>query len=88
MAAGPTTMQDQGATRILPEDHARRNAALVWLLVALIVVGGGLLRWRDLVDRPLWIDEAAFWLSSRASLIDKLAWRHHYEHPPLAYMVE
>jgi 4-amino-4-deoxy-L-arabinose transferase-like glycosyltransferase len=88
MVAGPVTIQEPSATGILPEHRSRRNVALTWLLVALLVLGGGLLRWRDLVDRPLWIDEAAFWLSSNASLADKLAWRHHYEHPPLAYMVE
>ena len=88
MAAGRVTAQDPTATGILPEDRTRRNTALVWLIVALLMLGGGGLRWRGLVERPLWIDEASFWKSSRTSLADKLAWRHHYEHPPLAYMIE
>jgi hypothetical protein len=89
MAAGSaTTLQDPTATGIVPEPRSRRNPAWVWLLVALLMLGGGWLRWRGLVERPLWIDEASLWKSSRTSLVDKLAWRHHYEHPPLAYMIE
>src|SRR5436190_7758231 len=88
MAAGRAMTQSPTAGGILPEDRTHRNAALTWLLVALLMVGGAWLRWQGLVERPLWIDEAAFWLSSRASLLAKLAWQHHYEHQPLAYMIE
>jgi hypothetical protein len=80
--------QERAASGILAEDRTRRNAPWAWLLVGLMIAGGVLLRWPGMVERPLWIDEAAFWLSSRAPLLAKLTWTHHYEHPPLAYMIE
>src|SRR5262252_8040401 len=88
MAAGPATLEERAVPGIVPEPRTRRNAAWVWLLVALLMLGGGWLRWRDLVERPFWIDEASFWRSSNTSLVEKLTWHHHYEHPPLAYMIE
>lgn len=73
---------------IVPEPHARRNAAWIAAALLALVLAGAWLRFQDLAPRPLWLDEASFWESSHASFLDKLAWRHHYEHPPLAYMIE
>src|SRR5438132_10072212 len=87
MAAGPGRA-DERPEPILPESRPRRNAWGAGVLLALLTVGGALLRSRELAQRPLWVDEASFWKSSHATMLDKLAWQHHYEHPPLAYMVE
>lgn len=88
MAAGPERTHDPRASEILAESRPRRNVARLVLICAVLMILGGWLRSREMASRPLWLDEASFWKASHASLFDKLTWRHHFEHPPLAYIVE
>lgn len=88
MAAGPERTRDPRVSEILSEPRPRRNAARLVFLCLLLMILGGWLRSREIASRPLWLDEASFWKSSQVSLMDKLEWRHHFEHPPLAYIVE
>src|SRR5262249_44525719 len=87
-AAEPQRTRDPGATEILSDARPRRNPAGLVIACLVLLALGGWLRSREIVHRPLWLDEASFWKASHASFLDKLAWRHHFEHPPLAYMVE
>lgn len=36
---------------------------------------------------PLWYDEAATWLASRADPVEFARWEHHPDHPPLSFML-
>ncbi len=57
-----------------------------WATVVLITLGGAWLRWRQIGEQGLWIDEAfSIWMA-RLPLAEMLAWLTHIDqHPPLYY---
>ena len=55
-------------------------------LVAITLVGLALRLTRPL-GGPIWYDEAVTWEASRATWGQLLAWRHHFIHPPLSFML-
>src|SRR5207237_1266637 len=57
MAAGPGRA-DERPEPILPESRPRRNAWGAGVLLALLTVGGALLRTRELAQRRLWVEQS------------------------------
>jgi 4-amino-4-deoxy-L-arabinose transferase-like glycosyltransferase len=57
-----------------------------WLLVALITAGGAWLRWRQIGEQGVWLDEAfSIWMA-RQPLNEMLGWITRIDqHPPLYY---
>ena len=65
----------------------RRGAGVVAGLTVLMVLGG-LLRVWPIESRPLWHDEVMTWKAVVGAGLGKLlTWQHHYEHPPLSYLL-
>ena len=56
-----------------------------WAGVLAVTALGLLIRLLRPLDGPIWYDEAATWEASTATWGQLLAWRHHFEHPPLSF---
>ena len=56
-----------------------------WVGVVGLTLFGLLVRLLRPIDGPIWYDEAATWQASTATWGQLLAWRHHFEHPPLSF---
>ena len=58
-----------------------------WSLLAVLIVAGAALRAWPVATRSLWHDEVMTWKAVQTGLPAILTWTHHYEHPPLSYLL-
>jgi mannosyltransferase len=57
-----------------------------WLLALLTLAGAAIRAW-PVATRPLWHDEVMTWTAVQTGVFRILTWTHHYEHPPLSYLL-
>jgi uncharacterized membrane protein len=67
--------------------QATRRQLAVLALVALVTAAGAILRARDVVDRPVWEDEAYTWKDSQVPLARLVWWKHDPAHGPASHLL-
>ena len=67
--------------------QATRRQLAVLALVALVAAAGAILRACDVVDRPVWEDEAYTWKDSQVPLARLVWWKHDPVHGPASHLL-